>query len=86
MRRYLQWGLLPIPLGLFIGIGLSATVIETSPAILGWVLGIGLGLMGGSFLAAIASGDALVSGPAPKRGSTSDAPWLNPPSEDDRPE
>lgn len=83
MSRYFQLSLLPVPLGLLIGLLVAATIVETSPAILGWVLCIGLGLMGGAFLAAIANGDALVSGPAPKRGSVSDAPWLNPPPGDD---
>lgn len=83
MSRYFQLSLLPVPLGLLIGVLVAATVVDTQPAVLGWVLCVGLGLMGGSFLAAVASGDALVSGPAPKRGSTSDAPWLNPPPKDD---
>lgn len=83
MRRYFQLSLLPVPLGLLIGLLAAGTVVNTQPAFLGWVLCIGLGLMGGSFLAAMASGDALVSGPAPKRGSVSEAPWLNAPSEDD---
>lgn len=82
MSRYFQLSLLPVPLGLLVGILAAATIIDTTPAFFGWVLGIGLGLMGGSFLAALASGDALVRGPAPKRGSTSsDAPWLTPPAE-----
>ena len=76
MKQYLQPSLLPVPLGLLIGVIASATLIDTQPAVLGWVLGIGLGLMGGAFLAAISSGDQIVSGPAPKRGSVSDAPWL----------
>ena len=33
--------------------------------------------MGGAFVAAIMSGDQLVSGPAPKRGTVGSAPWLN---------
>jgi len=83
MRRYLQPSLLPVPLGLLIGVALAATVVNTQPAILGWVLCVGLGLMGGALIAGLASGDAMVSGPAPKRGSTGDAPWLNPSPEDD---
>ena len=83
MRRFLQPSLLPIPLGLIIGITAAATVVETQPAILGWVLCIGLGLMGGAFIAGLASGDAMVSGPAPRRGGRSEAPWLDPPSDDD---
>ena len=83
MRQYFQLSLLPVPIGLIIGLLIAATVVNTQPAILGWVLCIGLGLMGGSFVAAVASGDAIVGGPAPKRGSVSEAPWLNPPVEDD---
>ncbi len=81
MNRYLQLSLLPVPLGLLIGVLAAATIVDRGPV--GWALCLGLGLMGGAFLAAVASGDALVSGPAPRRGSTSDAPWLSPPSEDD---
>ena len=81
MTRYFQLSLLPVPLGLLIGVLAAATVVDRGP--IGWVLCIGLGLMGGAFLASIASGDALVSGPTPKRGSTSDAPWLSPAAEDD---
>lgn len=75
MKRRLP--LLSIPIGLALGLVTAATVIETSPAALGWVLGAGLGLMGGAFVAAIVSGDQLVSGPAPKRGTVGSAPWLN---------
>lgn len=82
MRRYFQFALLPVPLGLLVGVLAAATVIETEPGILGWVLGIGLGLMGGSFLAAVASGDALVSGPTRRRDSVSSAPWLDGSSSD----
>ncbi|MGE3961445.1 MAG: hypothetical protein AB7F65_07165 [Dehalococcoidia bacterium] len=81
MSRYFQIGLLPVPLGLLIGVLAAATIVDRG--FIGWVLCIGLGLMGGSFLAAIASGDALVGGPAPKRGTVSDAPWLTRSSEDD---
>jgi len=84
VKRYLQPSLLPVPVGLIIGIIVAVTVVDTQPAILGWVLCIGLGLMGGAFIAGLASGEAMVSGPAPKRGSTGDAPWLNPPPEDDK--
>ena len=83
MRRFLQPSLLPIPIGLFIGIAAAATVVETQPAIMGWVLCIGLGLMGGAFIAGLASGDAMVSGPSPPRGGRSEAPWLDPCAEDD---
>lgn len=81
MSQYLQPALLPIVLGLLVGVLAAATVIDTDPAALGWLLGVGLGLMGGAFVAAIASGDSLVGGPSPersRRGRTSAAPWLDP--------
>ena len=78
MKSSLQPGLLLIPIGVVVGLIAAATVIETEPAFLGWIMGTGLGLMGGSFLAAITSGEQLVSGPAPKRGGVgAAAPWLD---------
>lgn len=77
MKRYLQPSLLMIVAGLAAGLTASATIIQTDPAFLGWVLGVGLGLMGGALLAAITSGEQVVSGPAAKRGSVSSAPWLD---------
>jgi hypothetical protein len=76
MKRYLKPTQLIILAGLAVGLLAAATVLEIRPGILGWVLGAGLGLMGGAFVAAIMSGDQLVSGPAPKRGSVASAPWL----------
>lgn len=84
MTRYLQPALLPILAGLLIGILVAATIVSTSPPFLGWLFCIGLGLMGGSFLAAIASGDSLVSGPSAgrtRRGKSA-APWLDRDDED----
>lgn len=81
MSRYLQPAFLPILAGLVIGIVVAAAVIDTDPPVLGWFLGIGLGLMGGSFIAAVASGDSLVSGPSASRSSRrgkTNAPWLDP--------
>ncbi|MCK9485168.1 MAG: hypothetical protein M0R73_00445 [Dehalococcoidia bacterium] len=82
MSRYLQPAFLPILAGLLLGILAAATIIDTQPAYLGWLFGIGIGLMGGSFLAAIASGDSLVSGPSAGRSrpggrGKSAAPWLD---------
>lgn len=54
-------------LGVAIGV-IAATLIETEPRYLGWLFAIGSGLAGGAFLAAIFSGDALASGPAPRAG------------------
>jgi len=49
--------------GLFV-----ATLIDTEPRYIGWLLSVGGGLAGGAFLAAILTGDALASGPAPRSG------------------
>lgn len=80
MSRYPNRALIPILIGLAAGLVVSALFIETRPAFLGWLFGIGLGLMGGAFVAAITSGDSLVSGPAPRRRER-EAPWLDPPED-----
>ena len=82
MSRYLQPAFLPILAGLVIGVVAGFTVISTDPAFVGWLFGTGLGLMGGAFLAAIASGDSLVSGPSSRRRGSSAAPWLDRQDED----
>ena len=70
-------------LGLLAG-GYVATIIDTEPRYLGWLFAIGGGLAGGAFLAAILSGDALASGPAPRsgRGTRGRPAWFD---EDDEP-
>jgi hypothetical protein len=70
-------------LGLIVG-GYVATVIETEPRYVGYLFAIGSGLAGGAFLAAIFSGDALASGPAPRsgRGTRGRPAWFE---EDDAP-
>ncbi|MGE3856843.1 MAG: hypothetical protein AB7G21_07785 [Dehalococcoidia bacterium] len=54
-------------LGLTAGI-IVGTLVETEPRYVGWLFALGGGLAGGAFLAAILSGDALASGPAPRAG------------------
>ena len=70
-------------LGVAVGI-VVATMLETEPAYLGWLFSLGSGLAGGAFLAAIFSGDALASGPAPHsgRGARGRPAWFD---EDDEP-
>jgi hypothetical protein len=46
--------------GLAIGLFVGGFVIDARPAILGWVFGGAAGLTGGAFIAALASGEALV--------------------------
>ena len=65
-----------------IGLGVGAfvgSVLDTDPAYLGWLFALGGGLAGGAFLAAIFSGDALASGPAPRggRGTRGRPAWFD---------
>lgn len=83
MEKYLNPALLPILFGLVAGLIVGVTLIETTPPILGWFFGIGMGLMGGAFVAAVTSGDSIIGGPSSRRGRRNDAPWLDP-AEDDR--
>jgi hypothetical protein len=53
---------LPICGGLALGVLIGGVVFETSPAIGGWIFGAGAGLMGGAFIAAIATNEPLVGG------------------------
>lgn len=48
--------------GAILGVIVGEFVWQTEPAFLGWVFGLGLGLLGGAFVAAIASGTALGGG------------------------
>lgn len=84
MEKYLSPALLPIMVGLVAGLIVGVAFIETSPPVLGWFFGTGMGLMGGAFVAAVTSGDAIVGGPSARHGKRNDAPWLDPPADDDR--
>lgn len=57
-----------------IGLAVGGFVWEIEPRALGWLFGLGMGLLGGSFVAAIASGTALASG-GPKR-TRREREWL----------
>jgi hypothetical protein len=54
-----------IAVGLVLGVLFGATVLHTQTPLFGWIFGAGLGLMGGAFVAALASGQQIISGPAP---------------------
>ena len=52
--------------GLLAGLFVGVFVIETQPAILGWIFGAGAGISFGAFIAAISSGEPLAgSGMSP---------------------
>lgn len=62
-----------------LGVSFGVFVFRTDPAVLGWVFGLGMGLLGGAFLAAVTSGVAIAGGgegPRSRRGRRSAAPWL----------
>ncbi|MEX2230116.1 MAG: hypothetical protein WEB13_10825 [Dehalococcoidia bacterium] len=65
MRRLFQWHVLTVIAGLVIGLAAGALLLDTQPPVLGWLFGAGAGVIGGTFIAAIASGEQIVSGPAP---------------------
>jgi cyanate permease len=60
--------------GLLIGV----FVVDVEPAVIGWVFGMGSGLMLGAFVAAVASNEPLVG-----RGALPREPVLRPPGADD---
>lgn len=53
--------------GFIIGLLFGVFVLDTSPAIAGWLFGAGAGTTGGAFVAAIASGEQIIGGPAASR-------------------
>jgi hypothetical protein len=67
MTRYLAPHTFVIVAGLILGVLFGAVVFDTHPPLFGWLFGAGVGLMGGAFVAALASGQQLISGPAPSR-------------------
>ena len=81
-----------VVLGLAIGLVLGMQ-IQTQPPFLGWLFGIGGGLAGGAFLAAIFTGEALAGGArgSSRRGAPGRPAWFDepdepaPPAEDPRP-
>lgn len=62
MRRYLRPHYLLVFGGTAIGLAIGIFVIDVQPAVVGWLIGGGLGLSGGAYLAAITSGEPLVGG------------------------
>ncbi len=84
-RRSLP-ALAPIVIGPILGIIAALTIIDTNPAVLGWLFGIGIGLMGGAFIAALVSGEALIAGPSAGRTRGREraaVPWLEHEAPDD---
>ena len=67
MTRYLAPHTFVIVVGLILGVLVGAVVFDTHPPFFGWLFGVGMGLMGGAFIAALASGQQIISGPAPTR-------------------
>ncbi len=53
---------LPIVGGLLLGVVIGGVILDTDPAISGWILGAGSGLMGGAFIAALVTNEPLVGG------------------------
>ena len=60
MRRYLRPHYLLVFAGTAIGLAIGIFVIDVEPAIIGWLVGGGLGLSGGAYIAAVTSGEPLV--------------------------
>ena len=76
-----------VVLGLAIGALLGAQ-IDTQPPFLGWLFGIGGGLAGGAFLAALFTGEALAGGArgSSRRGAPGRPAWFDEPDEAPPPE
>jgi hypothetical protein len=51
-----------VGVGAVLGLIVGTLVWRTEPALLGWVFGLGLGLIGGAFVAAVTSGTGITSG------------------------
>lgn len=81
MRRYLRPHHLIVYAGAAIGILAGGVVWETDPKFLGWIFGLGLGLLGGAFVAAVTSGTALAAGGT--RRTRREREWLLRGDEDD---
>jgi hypothetical protein len=69
MTRYLRPHYLFVFGGALIGLAIGIFVVDAEPAILGWIIGAGLGLSGGAYIAAITSGEPLVGGGSRSRNS-----------------
>lgn len=63
----------------------AALLLDTEPRLLGWAFGIGAGLAGGAFLAAIFTGEPLAGGGRRgRRGRATRPAWFDAPSETPR--
>jgi len=62
MRRYVRPHYLLVVGGTAIGLAIGIFMIDVQPAVIGWIVGGGLGLSGGAYLAAITSGEPLIGG------------------------
>ncbi len=74
MSRYLAPHTFIIAAGLVVGVLFGVFVMQTPTPIFGLLFGAGMGLLGGAFVAAIASGQQLISGPRP---NPRDLEWLD---------
>ncbi|MDA0366373.1 MAG: hypothetical protein O3B31_03380 [Chloroflexi bacterium] len=68
MRSLFRPHVLVVIGGFAIGLAFGIFVMDTQPPIFGWLFGAGAGIVGGTFIAAIASGQQIISGPAPPGG------------------
>ncbi|RJQ08515.1 MAG: hypothetical protein C4558_07965 [Dehalococcoidia bacterium] len=82
MGRYVQPHHLIVYGGAVIGLLTGEYVWDVEPRFLGWLFGLGLGLLGGAFVAAVTSGTALASG-GPKT-TRREREWLLRGDEDER--
>ena len=51
-----------VGVGAVLGLIVGSLVWQTDPAFLGWVFGLGLGLIGGAFVVAVTNGTGITSG------------------------
>lgn len=69
--------------GIALGLAVGLFVFDTEPPVLGWLFGLGMGLSGGAFIAAVTSGEAIAGGgdaggdgTGRRRSRRSATPWL----------
>ncbi len=90
MRAFTRQGLLvylPIIGGLVVGAFIGGVVFSADPAFVGWIFGAGSGLMGGAFVAALATNEPLVGrGSQDPRSITYPGESPPPPGYDDGPD
>lgn len=69
MSRFLRTHYLIVFGGLVLGLAVGIWVIDFEPAFVGWIIGGGVGLSGGAYVAAISSGEPLAGGGADQRAA-----------------